>query len=120
MKYENLPEDIKSMMFDYHTHADLLTEEGEVVYREKDVLKIISSILKRNKSIIKTHDKMTAIDEMLIHLKKLYDEGRIESVEVKNSGGEIKNSEGEIIFPNYIPLSHNEGGFYEIKFLIRK
>jgi hypothetical protein len=43
--YDKLPDNIKSEMFDCHTHAELCDGE-DIVYKESDVVRIINMILK--------------------------------------------------------------------------
>lgn len=44
MKYDELPKDIKTELFKVHTHADLVNGE-EIIYKEQDVINIISRLL---------------------------------------------------------------------------
>ena len=44
IKYEQLPDDIKQKLFKAHTHGEL-TEADEIVYREEDVLEILTYLL---------------------------------------------------------------------------
>lgn len=44
MKYEQLPDDIKQKLFKVHTHGELI-EADEIVYREEDVLEILTYLL---------------------------------------------------------------------------
>lgn len=43
MKYNELPKDIKNMLFKMHTHGDRVNE-NDIVYREEDVLELIDCI----------------------------------------------------------------------------
>jgi hypothetical protein len=44
MNYKDLPVEIQDRLFAAHTHGEIINPE-EIVYREKDVLKIIDYIL---------------------------------------------------------------------------
>jgi hypothetical protein len=46
LTYDTLPGDIKEMLFKFHTHAELVKGE-EIVYRESDVIAIISVFVDR-------------------------------------------------------------------------
>jgi hypothetical protein len=46
ISYEDLPDDIKQKLFKAHMHGELV-QSNEIVYREVDVLNIISYLLEK-------------------------------------------------------------------------
>ena len=44
MEYNELPKNIKTELFKVHTHAELVSDK-EIIYKEQDVIDIISRLL---------------------------------------------------------------------------